>query len=146
MDKKQKGFVLPSTIVSILIMTLLSFLMISMVVTTTLSNKAFVKLSSSKITAENIFYNFKNQISSNSYSGGASLDLEDDSIETQTYTSVENSHISAIIATKNGNVLCFGVYDFEEETTICYQTSNYSYTITGEDVLQFDNLNFNKIV
>lgn len=136
--KKQKAFVLPSTIFSIVFISFFLTLIFTLNVSATLETQLFKNQAELKIQCEKIFYDFKNDII-NEYEG----------IEIQEYDCNEFSSISAIIATKNQKVICFGIYDFGDEVnqpaTICYQTSNFAYEIQEDGKLNYDDLTFNLV-
>ena len=133
---KQKAFVLPSTIVSLVVISLLSILLFSMVLATRTQNKLLERRSSAKLLEEQIFFNFKYNENSFNF----------DDVTIYEYDCTDDSKdISAIVAVKNGKTICFGIYDFENEAVICYQNSNIDCEIQGEDTFAFGDLEFVKV-
>lgn len=132
-NKNKKGFVLASTLVSIVIITMVSFLMITLVTSTTVSNRYLVNYSNKKIQAEKIFNDFKNN----------NL-ITYDEINVTTYTNSSNSNIRAILMKKNNQNMCFGIYDFSQNETVCYQISGFDFEIDENNDLIFSELIFSK--
>lgn len=133
LKSKEKAFILPSTMVAIVILTLVSFLMMTLIVTTTTSNRYLMTVSNKKIVCEKIFSDFK----SNSLT-------EYENISVETYTNTENENICAVIAKKNNNIMCFGIYDFSTDKVVCYQTSRFDFEIDEDTNLHFGDLIFSK--
>lgn len=133
-SSNKKAFVLPSTIISIVVVTMLSILVFSMVLMTTTQNKIFARETESKILDEAIFYNFKNS---------GSLDFEN--VDIQVYVSTTDENVKAVLATKNEQAICFGVYNFSTQQTICYQNDSFAYTIQEDEKLVFESLIFTKL-
>ena len=130
---KEKGFVLPSTIVAIVILSLVSFLMVTLITTTTTSNRFLVNFSNKKILCEKIFNDFKND---------KLTDYEN--ILVETYTNTENENICAIVAKKDDKAMFFGIYDFSKNEVICYQISKFDFEIEENTNLIFGELIFSK--
>lgn len=131
---KNKAFVLPSTIFSLVVISLLSILIFSLVLTSNTQNKLLERESNAKLLETNIFYNFKNNESS-----------DFDGIVVQKYVSSDDENVKAVIAKKGETTICFGVYDFGENTTICFQNTNYDFEIQEDQSLIFESENYTKI-
>ena len=130
---KEKGFVLPSTIVAIVILSLVSFLMVTLITTTTSSNRFLVNFSNKKILSEKIFNDFKND-KLTSY----------ENILIETYTNTEDKDICAVVAKKDNITMLFGIYDFSENEVVCYQFSKFDFEIEENSNLIFGDLIFSK--
>lgn len=130
---KEKAFVLPSTIVAIVIISLVSFLMISLVAMSSTSNVFLINYSNKKILSEKIFRDFKNN-NLTTY----------ENVLVQTYTSSENENVSAVIATKNESTMFFGVYDFSKNEVVNYQISKFDFEFDENQNLIYGDLIFFK--
>ena len=133
-SSKEKAFVLPTTIISMLIISIFSALILTFVMSTTLSSNLLIKNSTSKLQYEKIFYDFKtNNLSEYddlNYNTYSAYDL-------QTKQNLENENIKAIVVFNKNSICFFGLYDFTEgnECEIVIQKNNFE--------LVFDeNLNF----
>ena len=140
LKKKNKAFVLPSTIVSLVVISLFSILIFSIIISIKSQNTLLARKSSEKLLEEQIFYNFK-------YNG--SLDFDGVTIyEFDVYDELDElPNISAIIAIKNETTICFGIYDFDNGEVICYQHDNFAYEIQEDETkvyLLYDDLTFVK--
>lgn len=134
-SKKQKAFVLPSTIFTIVFISFLMTLIFSLGTTQTLQNNLLKTQTKSNILSEEIFFNFKN---------GIIQDYEN--VKIQEYVCTTDENIRAVLAQKNQKILCFGIYDFGElpdgKHTICFQKSNFDYELKDDDTLVFFDLTF----
>lgn len=131
----RKAFILPTTIFSLVVISVFSILMLTFITSMAVQNRAFKASSNNKLIAEKIFFDFKNEM----------LDSYENIVVT-TYISQEDESIKAIIATKNNSVFCFGIYDFSQKNTICQQNSNFYIEFDENENLVYDNLIFSKFV
>ena len=130
---KKRGFVLPSTIFMIVVISVFSLMMFTFLSSVTTSNRAYVTLSEKKLSAEQIFYEFKN--------GLIDSDSQNLQAEIATYKTADDSEgeVRAIIAKNNGSVLLFGIYNFSTKQTLCYQTASFCYdTLETGDICYGD--------
>ena len=125
-----KGFILPSTIITMVLISVLTLLIMTFLTSTSVTNKSLSAFSRNKLQSEKIFFDFKNNIQSE----------YGDEISIKTYSA--DNDISAIIVSKNEKTICFGIYDFLNEKTICFQTTNFDIDWDENGNLVYDTIIF----
>lgn len=141
MKNSKKAFVLPTVIVSMLVLSLVSLLMISAMVTSKLNTGLLLGKSNNKIDLEKIYFDFKNNQLHSS-----------EKYEILTYTAEDVDETlevtyKAIVVSKNDKTLLFAVGEFEKNSgafvkTINYQTNDFLFEF---DKLEDDSINTNKL-
>lgn len=138
---QKRAFVLPTVIVSMLVLSLVSLLMISALVTSKVNTGLLLGKSNNKLDLEKIYFDFKNNQLQSS---------EKYEILTYTAENVDESLetiYKAVVVSKNENVMLFAVAEFEKNTnaftkTINYQTNDFLFEY---EKLEDETINKNKL-
>ena len=141
MKNKKKAFVLPTVIVSMLVLSLVSLLMLSAVITTKLNTGILMSRSETKLDLEKIYFDFKNnqvQTYSNYEVTTYSASNLDESSDTE---------YKAIVVSKNEKTLLFAVCEFKKDDSslkseINFQTNDFLFEF---EKLEDETLNKNKL-
>lgn len=133
---KEKAFVLPTTVVSMLIISVFTALILTFVTSTTFSSNLLIKNSTSKLKYEKIFYDFK----TNNLSEYENLEYNTYSAyDIQTKTNLENENIKALVVFSDDSVCFFGLYDFTDgnEKEIVFQKNNFGIVFDENSNFEF---------
>lgn len=131
MKNSKKAFVLPTVIVSMLMLSLVSLLMISAMVTSKLNTGLLLGKSNNKIDLEKVYFDFKN----NQLHSSEKYDILTYTADTVDGT-LQGTY-RAIVVSKNDKTLLFAVCEFEKNSGAFVKTINYQ---TNDFLFEFDKL------